>query len=164
MANSDEIRPRHKKQHQVLRVPQGLWASHGQLYTTEKRDRILNTTRIPPAFHISREPSPESGPKSGCDAPKPGGLLTSRQPAEYKWRSGYSTPLQKIGQSLLCTGSSIQIQTCIYLSQTVQYIQYMSNTATWAHKQYSMYIPTMKPTIYPIVTRVDIFTLKQYIY
>ena len=64
MANSDEIRPRHKRQHQVLRVPQGLLTSHGQLYTTEKRDRILNTTRIPPAFHISREPSPESGPES----------------------------------------------------------------------------------------------------
>ena len=47
---------------------------------------------------------------------------------------------------------------------TVQYMQYVSNTATWAHKQYSMYIPTMKPTIYPIVTRVNIFTLKQYIY
>ena len=102
--------------------------------------------------------------QSTCDALKPGGPLTTRQPAEYKWRSGYPTPLQKIGQSLLCTGSSTQIQTCIYLSQTVQYIQYMSNTATWAYKQYSMYIPTMKPTIYPIVTRVNIFTLKQYIY
>ena len=56
-----------------------------------------------------------------CDAPKPGGPLTTRQPAEYKWTSGYPTPLQKIGQSLLCTGSSTQIQylyiTCIYLSQ-----------------------------------------------
>ena len=60
MANSDEIRSRHKRQHQVLRVPQGLWTSYGKLYTTEKRDRILNITRIPPAFHISREPSPES--------------------------------------------------------------------------------------------------------
>ena len=28
-----------------------------------------------------------------CDAPKPGGSLTTRQPAEYKWRSGYPTPL-----------------------------------------------------------------------
>ena len=43
-----------------------------------------------------------------CDAPKPGGPLTTRQPVEYKWRSGYPTPLQKIGQSLLCTGSSTQ--------------------------------------------------------
>ena len=68
MANSDEIRPRHKRQHQVLRVPQGLWTSHGQLYTTEKRDRILNTTRIPPEFHISREPSPEPGPKQGPES------------------------------------------------------------------------------------------------
>ena len=45
-----------------------------------------------------------------CDAPKPGGPLTTRQPAEYKWRSGYLTPLKKIGQSLLCTGSSTQLQ------------------------------------------------------
>ena len=29
----------------------------------------------------------------GCDAPKPGGPLTTRQPAEHKWRSGYPTPL-----------------------------------------------------------------------
>ena len=28
-----------------------------------------------------------------CDAPKPGGPLTTRQPAEYKWRSGYPKPL-----------------------------------------------------------------------
>ena len=28
-----------------------------------------------------------------CDAPKPGGPLTTRQPAETKWRSGYPTPL-----------------------------------------------------------------------
>ena len=28
-----------------------------------------------------------------CDAPKPGGPLTTRQPAECKWRSGYPTPL-----------------------------------------------------------------------
>ena len=45
-----------------------------------------------------------------CDAPKPGGPLTTRQPAEYKWMSGYPTPLQKIGQSLLCTGSSTHLQ------------------------------------------------------
>ena len=43
-----------------------------------------------------------------CDAPKPRGPLTTRQPVEYKWRSGYPTPLQKIGHSLLCTGSSTQ--------------------------------------------------------
>ena len=72
-----------------------------------------------------------------CDAPKPGGPLTTRQPAEYKWRSGYPTPLQKIEQSLLCKGSSTQIQYLHILSQTVQYMQFTSNTATWAHKQYS---------------------------
>ena len=36
-------------------------------------------------------------PNLECDAPKPGGPLTTRQPAEYKWMSGYPTPLQKIG-------------------------------------------------------------------
>ena len=45
-----------------------------------------------------------------CDAPFPGGSLTTRQPEEYKWMSGYPTPLQKIRQSRLCTGSSTQIQ------------------------------------------------------
>ena len=48
-------------------------------------------------------------PKVQCDASKPRGPLTTRQPAEYKWMSGYPTPLQKIGQSLLCTWSSTQI-------------------------------------------------------
>ena len=28
-----------------------------------------------------------------CDAPKPGGPLTTLQPTEYKWMSGYPTPL-----------------------------------------------------------------------
>ena len=98
-----------------------------------------------------------------CDAPKPGGPLTTRQPAEYKWMSGYPTPLQKIGQSLLCKGSSTQLH---HLHKPVPnssiyaiYIQYMSNTATWAHKQYSICISTMNPTIYPIVTRVTILSL-----
>ena len=89
--------------------------------------------------------------EDGCDASKPGGPLTTRQPAEYKWMSGYPTPLQKIGQSLLCTGSSTQMKHLHILSQTVQYMQYISNTATWAHKQYSIYIAIMSPTIYPIV-------------
>ena len=85
--------------------------------------------------------------------------------------SGYPTPLQKIGQSLLCTRSSTQLQTMHILSQTIQYMQYisnisnhMSNTATWAHKQCSIYIPTMNPTIYPIVTRVNMFLLLYNIY
>ena len=59
---------------------------------------------------------------ANCDAPKPGGPLTTRQPAEYKWMSGYPTPLQKIGQSLLCTGSSTQIQ---YLYIPVPNINHM---------------------------------------
>ena len=77
--------------------------------------------------------------------------------------SGDPTFFTKIGQTLLCTRSSTQIQylykTCIYLSQIVQYMQCISNTATWAHKQYSIYISIMSPTIYPIVTRVPIFSL-----
>ena len=32
-------------------------------------------------------------PNMSCDAPKPGGPLTTSQPAEYKWRSGYPTLL-----------------------------------------------------------------------
>ena len=44
-----------------------------------------------------------------CDAPNPGCPLTTRQPAEYKWMSGYPTPLQKIRQSLLCMGSSTRV-------------------------------------------------------
>ena len=45
-----------------------------------------------------------------CDAPKPRGSVDYPSTAEYKWMSGYPTPLQKIGQSLLCTGSSTQIK------------------------------------------------------
>ena len=71
---------------------------------------------------------------------------------------------RKSGRVSFVRGALPKYSTCIYLSQTVQYIQYISNTATWAHKQYSTYMQTMKPIIYPIVTRVNIFTLKQYIY
>ena len=52
-----------------------------------------------------------SGSTSGrlaCDTPIPGVPLTTRQPAEYSWMSGYLTPLTKIRQSLFCTGSSTQ--------------------------------------------------------
>ena len=49
---------------------------------------------------------------SSCDASKPGGLLTTRQPAEYSLISGYPTPLTKIEQSLFCIGSSTQGTTC----------------------------------------------------
>ena len=76
-----------------------------------------------------------------CDTPKPGGPLTTRQPAEYKWMSGYPTPLQKIGQSLLCTGSSTQIQnmytpayTCPKQSNICNIYPNMSKNASWAHK------------------------------
>ena len=46
-----------------------------------------------------------------CVTPQSRGvLLTTRQPAEYSWMLGNSTPLMKIGQSILCTGSSTQIK------------------------------------------------------
>ena len=55
---------------------------------------------------------PEASPKKmksrirNCDAPFSGCPLTTRQLAEYSWMSGNPTPLTKIGQSLLCTGSN----------------------------------------------------------
>ena len=41
-----------------------------------------------------------------CDAPNSGGPLTTRQPVEYSCMSGDPIFFTKIGQSLLCTGSS----------------------------------------------------------
>ena len=52
-----------------------------------------------------------------CDSPKPGGPLTNYQPAKNLWMSGNPIPhccvpftgthnLTKIGQTLICTGSS----------------------------------------------------------
>ena len=96
MADSDEIRPRHKRQHQVLRVPQGLWTSHGQLYTTKKRDRILNTTRIPQAFHISREPSPESGPESGPNQAQNQNQAPTQQLPPRQMTTQHQQPLGEI--------------------------------------------------------------------
>ena len=49
---------------------------------------------------------------SSCDASNPGGPLTTCQLAEYSWMSGNPTPLIKIRQSLICTGSSTQGTTC----------------------------------------------------
>ena len=45
-------------------------------------------------------------PFGSCDAPFPGGPLTTRQSVEYSWMSSNPTSLMKIGQSLLCMGSS----------------------------------------------------------
>ena len=101
--------------------------------------------------------------KENCDAPKPGGPLTTRQPAEYKWMSGYPTPLQKIGQSLLCTGSSTQLQnlriTCPKQFNLITMIQIWIKTASWAHT--TITIKTYQ--LYQIVLRVQIFTLIQHI-
>ena len=65
MANSNEVRPLHKGQHQVLRVPQGLRTPHGQLHTTQEGDRILNTARVPQTLHILRKSASESGSEPG---------------------------------------------------------------------------------------------------
>ena len=43
-----------------------------------------------------------------CDALNSEGPLTTSQPVEYSWMSSNPTTLTKIGQSLLCTGSSTQ--------------------------------------------------------
>ena len=92
-----------------------------------------------------------------CDIPIPGGPLTTRQPAEYKWMSGYPTPPQKIGQSLLSMGSSTRIQylheTCLKQSNIIIRIQLWIKTASWAHATIS--IKTYQ--LYPIVLRVQMF-------
>ena len=67
-----------------------------------------------------------------CDAPKPEGPLTTRQPRNIHFR--------KSGRVSFIRGALPKYNTCIYMSQTVQYMQYISNTATWAHKQYSLKI------------------------
>ena len=93
-----------------------------------------------------------------CDAPKPGGPLTIRQPAEYEWTSGYPTSLQKIGQSLLCTGSSTQLQN-LHITCPKQ-----SNICN-IYQIYPICIPTMiQLYIFHSYKSYNIFTLKQYIY
>ena len=84
-----------------------------------------------------------SAPDTWCDAPFPECPLTTCQPAEYSWMSGYPTPIMKIGQSLLCTRSSTQGTTCpnhmATCSNILQrphrvHIQIkMSKMVTWAH-------------------------------
>ena len=83
--------------------------------------------------------------------------MTTHQPAEYKWMSGYPTPLQKIGQSLLCTGSSTQInhlhETCPKQSNIITMIQIWIKMASWAHTT----IPIKTYQLYLIVQRVQMF-------
>ena len=82
-----------------------------------------------------------------CDAPFPGGPLTTRQPTEYKWMSGYPTPLQKIGQSPLSMGSSTQLpdlqETFPKQSDVITMIQIWIKTASWAHTTIPINIPTI---------------------
>ena len=62
----------------------------------EKMKRIIEEVRCPPDQRVACAVSllqKQSYDWWKCDAPKPGGPLTTRQPAEYKWRSGYPTPL-----------------------------------------------------------------------
>ena len=68
-----------------------------------------------------------------CDTPFPEGPLTTRQPLEYSWMSGNPTPLTKIGQSLLCTGSSTQDTTCPNILQRPHRVHVRVKIATWAH-------------------------------
>ena len=68
----------------------------------------------------------------------------------------------KSGRVSFVQGALPKYKTCISCSKQCNIINipnHMSNTATWAHKQYSICIPTMNPIIYPIVTRVTIFSL-----
>ena len=87
-----------------------------------QRFNILDCNPINTSFAKGEYLSKEMGPKTleekrkmcnvlySCDAPFPGGPLTTRQPAEYLWIPGNLTPLTKIGQSLLCTRALPKIQ------------------------------------------------------
>ena len=72
----------------------------------------------------SSQPTAQATDRNTCDAPKLGGLLTTRQPAEYKWRSGYPTPLLENRAEFPLYGelypNTKHVYTCIYLSQTIQ--------------------------------------------
>ena len=106
----------------------------------------INPLSITTFFHSSSSYLPSFSlifAFSLCDAPFPRGPLTTRQPTEYSWMSGNRTPLMKIGQSLLCTGSSTQGTTCHNHMATCPNILQrpnrvhiwikMSKMATWAH-------------------------------
>ena len=96
MANSNEIGSRHKGQHQVLRVPQGLRTSYGQLYTTKKRNRVLNTTRIPPTLHISKESSPELAQNQAQNQAQSQNQALAQQPSSRKTTTQHQQPLGEI--------------------------------------------------------------------
>ena len=120
--------------------------------TTRQHAEYLWVSHISiPPYHI-----PFTGIHSCiyCDAPKPGGPLTTRQPAEYEWTSGYPTSLQKIGQSLLCTGSSTQLQN-LHITCPKQ-----SNICN-IYQLYPICIPTMiQLYIFHSYKSYNIFTLK----
>ena len=100
-------------------------------------------------------------PQSSCDAPFSGGPLTTRQLAEYKWISGYSTPLQKIWVESPLYGELYPIyNACMNLSHAVQYNHNNTNMDKngLLGPYYNIHknIPTMDP-LYPIVLRVQLF-------
>ena len=59
------------------------------------RGKVFSCQKKLMGFEIIGAQAQDTSPNVGikCDAPKPGSPLTTRQPAEYKWRSGYPTPL-----------------------------------------------------------------------
>ena len=64
---------------------------------------------------------------------------------------------RKSGIVSFVRGALPKYKTWIYLSQTVQYNPNKSKTTTWAHKQYSSYIPTMNPTMSNSYKSTNIF-------
>ena len=54
---------------------------------------VVETSEVGIVAFTPGTSGPSQASRGGCDAPKPGGPLTTRQPAKYKWRSGYPTPL-----------------------------------------------------------------------
>ena len=63
--------------------------SHSEL---AREDEKSDTPHVPNTNDKDDQPEEDKSTHI-CDAPKPGGPLTTRQLLEYKWRSGYPTPL-----------------------------------------------------------------------
>ena len=96
------------------------------LYMTSEKGSLPTHKKwaeSPVSVQIDGFPLPPPPLRLNCEAQKPGGLLTTRQPAEDSWMSGNLTPhhrvpfsgthdLTKIGQSLFYTGSFTQNTTC----------------------------------------------------
>ena len=118
-------------------------------------------------FLFCREPTVRSTGilERRCDAPTRGSVdypSTRGNTRECRVTRHFS---RKSSIVSFVRGALPNYKTCIYMSQIVQYNPNKSKTATWAHKQYSSYIPTMNPTISNSYKSSNIFfTLTQYIY